>query len=254
MRVASGFDHSIVERADVLQEMTRVPTAGATICPTCHTWKDPERDACENCDEVADAIGASPLDFSLVTLYSKPSILRDWLTRYKGRPDDADPWDEESESVVLGVVSRFLVQHGERIEAPVGPFDAVVVVPSTTRVPPHPLEVLLARLGLHPAVAPILQRTTAPIGFRQPNPAAYRARMDIAGKRLYLVDDVYTTGAHLNSAAQALRDAGAEVVGALVIARRINPDYNDRAREVWDDARSEAFDWTDGPHIAGVPR
>lgn len=254
MRVATEFDRSIVEQAQVLQEMTRVPTAGASICPTCHTWKDPERAACENCDEVAAAIEAPPLDFSLITLYSKPSTLRDWLTRYKGRPDDADPWDEESESVILGVIWRFLVEHGERIEASVGHIDAVVVVPSTDRVPPHPLELLLERLCLQPPVAPILQRTTAPIGFRQPNPAAYRARTEIAGKRLYLVDDVYTTGAHLNSAAQALRNAGAEVVGALVIARRINPDYNDRARSVWDDARSEAFGWAGGPHIAGVPR
>lgn len=41
----------------------------------------------------------------------------------------------------------------------------------------------------------------------------------LAGARVVLVDDVRTTGATLNSAAQALRQAGVTAIDALVLAR-----------------------------------
>ncbi|HUJ10425.1 MAG TPA: ComF family protein [Verrucomicrobiae bacterium] len=43
----------------------------------------------------------------------------------------------------------------------------------------------------------------------------------LVGKRLVLVDDVFTTGATMNSCAQVLRRAGAKDVIALAIARGI---------------------------------
>jgi ComF family protein len=51
---------------------------------------------------------------------------------------------------------------------------------------------------------------------------AFRAQSDadIKGMKVVLVDDVSTTGATLGSAAQALRNAGASQVYALVVARR----------------------------------
>ena len=49
-------------------------------------------------------------------------------------------------------------------------------------------------------------------------PAPLRTH-EVRGARLLLIDDVMTTGASLSSAAQALRDAGAAGVSALVLAR-----------------------------------
>jgi hypothetical protein len=60
---------------------------------------------------------------------------------------------------------------------------------------------------------------------------------------------VYTTGAHINSAAVALTDGGHEVCGAFVIARRVNPDYAPAAAEFWQHQTDQPFTWPTGPVV-----
>jgi ComF family protein len=50
---------------------------------------------------------------------------------------------------------------------------------------------------------------------------AMRARCNVAGKRLVIIDDVMTTGATVEECARVLRRAGASFVGVLTLARAL---------------------------------
>ena len=64
------------------------------------------------------------------------------------------------------------------------------------------------------------RRLNASAAFRIPNDATVRQRLDgIIGKHVILIDDVFTTGATLDSAAQVLLDRGVCEVRVCVLAR-----------------------------------
>jgi adenine/guanine phosphoribosyltransferase-like PRPP-binding protein len=95
----------------------------------------------------------------------------------------------------------------------------------------------------------LLRRTEAPAAFRKPARDAF-ALIDqpvsrAEAKTVALVDDVYATGARLNSAAFVLREAGIRVAISIVMARRVNPQMGDpRATAFWDRQVATPFDWT----------
>jgi orotate phosphoribosyltransferase len=56
-----------------------------------------------------------------------------------------------------------------------------------------------------------------------------------------LIDDTWTTGANAQSAAAALKDAGAGPVAAVVIGRHLNRDWHENDRRLR--ALTTPFDW-----------
>ncbi|MEO8095782.1 MAG: phosphoribosyltransferase family protein, partial [Pseudolysinimonas sp.] len=112
----------------------------------------------------------------------------------------------------------------------------VVAVPGTRgayrRRGFDPVRVLIARAGLGsrhvfaPARTHEVQKLLT-VDQRERNLRdAFRMRSAVAGHRILLIDDVVTSGATLREAARVLREAGADVVGAAVVAstpRRFAP-------------------------------
>jgi orotate phosphoribosyltransferase len=90
------------------------------------------------------------------------------------------------------------------------------------------------------------------MGFRRASRQGFAADVS-AGElgRILLLDDVYTTGARINSASYAISHAGGVVAGALVLARRINTDYDARALALWERQQAQGFDWRASPIVGG---
>lgn len=233
------------------------PSGDARVCRTCRTWLPILRDSdtneeptrCENCAEVRDVLNTDPLPFSIISLYKKPSKLRDWLTRYKGREGDEDAFDPDSFSLVRSILGRFIIEHGAHLQQVAGELDGIIVVPSTHRPAPHPLEEVIESLRVDLPLIRLLKRGPGELGFRSPHVRGYCIAEELAPLRLLLLDDVYTTGARLNSASIALTAAGHQVRAGLVLARRINPDYVNEAATLWRMATSNKFDWRTSPWI-----
>lgn len=229
------------------------PRPRVGVCATCRTWTEPGLTLCANCIEVQQYLGTEPIPLDVVTLYTKPSMMREILTRYKGRPTDeadGDPPSRECVTIVETMLVRFFHEHFQALLKFAGPVDAVVVVPSTLSQPPHPLQSILAVCKLPVPVEPLLVRGPGSLGFRQPAFDGYVCVGQDSPRRVYLIDDVYTTGARLNSAAYALSRAGHTIVGSLVLARRINPDYHPQAQDLWSAQCGVPYSWVTSPLLS----
>lgn len=84
--------------------------------------------------------------------------------------------------------------------------------------------------------------TTAGSNNRELSPDRFTATGDLRHRAVLLVDDTWTTGASLQSAAAALKRAGAAEVAGLVIGRRLDRD-DPSAGPVLAAIASRPFDW-----------
>lgn len=211
------------------------------VCPGCRGVINGPYAHCRNCRENAATLDGIVQEVVPISLYAKPSRLRDWLTFYKSAEET--PQDPQALRAVGHILGRFLIENVAWLTA-LQP-EAIVVVPSTMRPPPHPLSMVIETLRVVDVpVVPLLARTALPLGHNAPHRQAFRlAEGREAPARVLLVDDVYTSGARGQSAAYALREAGISVVGFCVIGRRYNPEWTPQAREVFERQKSAAFEW-----------
>jgi hypothetical protein len=142
------------------------------------------------------------------------------LWRYKSWPA---PPSASAQTALLILLLAFLHDHGacvwRRAGMP-GP-DWLAVVPTGFGRPgPHPLLAM---------VSPYLRLPLIPLAIR-PGEQGRDLRVDrflvgqqAAGARVLLVDDSWVSGASVQSAAAALKLAGARRVAAVLLGRHVNP-------------------------------
>jgi hypothetical protein len=129
---------------------------------------------------------------------------------------------------LAAVLWRFLALHEKCVAAASGTakFTSVTTVPSgdLARDEVHPLRWIVREL-----VAPVrgryerlLRRSAVDVHERVFDVRRFEPVRDLRGESVLLLDDTWTTGASAQSAAGALRQAGAEHVAAVVLGRHVN--------------------------------
>jgi hypothetical protein len=166
---------------------------------------------------LADAV--APIGYAV-----RGGPLADDLRRYKS--DRVALAEAAAATVRLGeALGAFLTGYGASVWAAAGMRGgpaAVAVVPSGQ-----------GRLGAHPLVAlvracvalPLVRLSIVPgeIHIRGVNPAWVRVGDTVAGADVLVVDDTWVSGGSVQSAAAALKLAGARRVAVVVLGRHLNP-------------------------------
>jgi len=233
-RLKEQREHSMHDSFD---DLRLPPAQGVGICPICRGLNYTEEKLCAECTHISESLQRDLLPASPITMYAKPSAMREWLTYYKETAEaPEDPAAQAALKHLLGVYMPAITAANET------GVDLACVVPSTVRQAPHPLVKVFEHVPLPGRLVPGPSRTSAPISHNNPNAEAYAVEPErFDGHRVLLLDDVYTTGARAQSAREALTRAGAHVVGLVVIARRINPEYREEAAVLWNHLSAVPF-------------
>lgn len=135
--------------------------------------------------------------------------------------------------------------------AAVPAFSLATTVPSSRpeRDAVHPLHELVSLVEpLQSRYQRALRRTEAPATPHEFNRCRYESLRDLTGHSILLVDDTWTKGANAQSAAAALKAAGAERVAMVVIGRYVNRGWGQNDQYLRDLPRP--FDWGSCPLCA----
>lgn len=194
------------------------PQPGAAgLCRTCRGPSARSRARCFQCELHGQCGAGSLADVVMPVVFApKGSPIARCLWQYKSpRPEAA-----AAGTLLLALLLVFLRDHGScgwRSAGFVSPTHVAVVPTACGRPGVHPLRRL---------IAPYLGWSWAELAARPDqrerdlDPDRFDAA-PVPGARVLLVDDTWTTGASAQSAAMALRRAGARSVATVVIGRHI---------------------------------
>ncbi len=146
------------------------------------------------------------------------------------KDDPLDVVRQEAAAGLAAVLERFLCAHEACAAAAAGvaAFSLVTTVPARADRNRGPLRALVRGC---PSVVGRYARALAPAGERPPPhrfaAERFRALMRLDGAAVLLIDDTWTTGASAQSAAHALKRAGARRVALIVVGRHVNAGFDD---------------------------
>jgi hypothetical protein len=189
-------------------------------CAVCRGPSRPGLARCYQCGQ-HDLLGRGLLADAVVPVcYAvKGTAFAADLGRYKSWRAPSVP----ARTLMLALLLAFLRDHGRCVWRHAGmpaPGRLAVVPSGCGRPGPHPLLSLLA---------PCLRLPQVPLAIRPGrqgrdlDPDRFLAGRAAAGTGVLLVDDTWVSGASAQSAAAALRLAGARHVATIVLARHLNP-------------------------------
>ena len=207
-----------------------VPRGGGAVCPRCRSTKGEDFAVCYPCSRGAAELGGFSVNVIPIAMALAYGQLHDHLKNYKRAYADCVRY--RSATILGGLLVTYLKSH----HSCVGEWDIVCSVPSIKHPMDHPLALLLDRVhGLREHHLRVLAPGVEP-GSHVYSRSRFTVhdRSRIEGQRVLLIDDTFTTGASIQSAAAALMDAGAASVVALVIGRYIDPSKWAPAKDLLD--------------------
>jgi predicted amidophosphoribosyltransferase len=223
------------------------------VCPVCRAGRGPRDDTCFSCGRTMSQV-ALPCEVVIpISYYTKPeegerpSPFRDAMHGYKEDPDPARR--AEFAPIVGGTLARYLLEHGEALADVFGPWDEIVAVPSTKSAPPSALARILSENFTEFVQEPAewLAKGPGQMKFLQASETGFVATTDVEGAQVLLIDDTFTTGARTQSAAHVLQAAGAEVVVAMTVSRKVRVTEQYNTIELWERQTAQDFSFTDLP-------
>lgn len=222
---------------------TRVPRAGTGVCDICH---GAPRTGFSRCWSCAQTVGQVEHPVELVVPISLSELqgqLHHVLRSYKLESYPVVT-KEQFQRQVSALLARFLSQHRDCIRNAAGEdWDCITIVPSSQGRPgPHPLETAIHRFAyLRDQYRPMLQSGSDTTDHNMASDAGYAVVGPVSEARVLLVDDTFTSGARAQSAASALRLAGATVVAMVPIGRVINPNFSEESGALLAAASQQPF-------------
>lgn len=213
----------------VLRARARAATAGLPTVPepgpgVCASCRGPARHGfayCFNCGLHAEAEPDLLADVvAPVACAPKGSRLATDLWLYKsGRVGS-----REAGAALLAMLLVFLHDEGPRVWRRAGavPGCACVVPSGRGRPGPHPLQALVGGCLALPWVA-LAARPGGDPWARALDPGRFRVPSPVPGAAVLLLDDTWTSGGTAQSAAVALKRAGARSVAVVVLGRHVLP-------------------------------
>ena len=206
------------------------PRRGPDVCGTCFNFTAGYTRcwACAHGQPALDAL--APISYSVAR-----EQLHHALASYKRLDGDVA---RRLQAILAAILWRFLTTHENCLAkaADTRGFDLVTIVPSgdPTRDERHPLRTIVGEL-----VGPtrerhhrLLRRTGTQTAPRTFSSTKFEATTDLNNESVLLIDDTWTTGASAQSAAAALKAAGAQRVAAVVIGRHLNREWHENDRRI----------------------
>lgn len=224
-----------------------LPPAVDGVCVVCRGRTNPGWERCWKCDNEALTVGPGTADaVAFVALAPEEGSQRQFaheLYAYKSRGG--------SPRLITGLGSvlwRWLGAHEDCLASAcdVSAFDLITTVPSSSsgRTGDHPLVKVVSGVvvGSQERYKRLLFPSDVDVERREFSGRRFNALGDLTGLRVLLIDDTWTTGAHMLGAAGALKKLGAQAVGGVALGRWYHPSQS-RNATVEEARRGLAWTW-----------